>query len=238
MDAATCEHLGAAVWPHLEELDLSCTEMSLEAFEQLCFAGSSSSRRWPALTHLTISGNDLCSSGLFLPASMSGLASQLKMFDLSHNHLTARAIWQLTLVSWPCLECLYLRHTSTAVDAMSNLVKGRWPKLVVLAISGVAVGAPSLQVLRRRSNGVRHLHVTVNLGNAAVFKLFTAECECLQQLRYLQKPAAYPFSYFVMERLACQQASAVRGSGSCWQLPKHFAELSKLKLQVQHVASG
>ena len=77
---------------------------------------------------------------------------------------------------------MYFRHTSTGVAAMPDLVWGRWPNLSVLDINGMAVRAVSLQVLRQRSSGVTHLPPMVNLSKAAVFDLFAAECEDLQQL--------------------------------------------------------
>lgn len=114
--------------------------------------------------------------------------------------MTARAIGQLSETDWPCLECLYLKHTSTSVAAMSSLVQGRWPNLSVLDISGVAVRTSSLQMLRQHSNGIRHLGLTVNLGKPAVFNLFAAECEDSQQLWHLQNLAALPVAYFVVTR--------------------------------------
>ena len=114
----------------------------------------------------------MCCNRPCLPVSFSGLTSQLRMLDVSDNSLTAKAIGQLTKTDWPCLECLYLRHSSTSVAASYYLVQGRWPILLELDISWVPLRASSLQVLQQRSNGVRHLGLTANFGNAAAFNLF------------------------------------------------------------------
>ena len=67
LEAAAIAQHGAASWPCLHELTLSCTDLGHEAFQQLCLLGSSSSSScsnsksrcccccsmcWPKLTHL------------------------------------------------------------------------------------------------------------------------------------------------------------------------------------------
>ena len=57
-----CSHFTSwgSILALLKELDLSCTGLNHEAFEQLWLFGSSNSNSsWPALTHLNVSGNNM-----------------------------------------------------------------------------------------------------------------------------------------------------------------------------------
>ena len=81
INAANIAHLGAASWSCLQELNLSCTGLTYKAFQQLCIFSSNSSSdnsnsmRWPALTYLNVSANNLCHGGLSLPAQARGLST-------------------------------------------------------------------------------------------------------------------------------------------------------------------
>ena len=79
LDATAFTHLVAASWPRLEQLKLSDTGLSHAGLQHLCLSissdsssSSSSSRCWPALTHLNVSENNMLHGGLFLPASVPG----------------------------------------------------------------------------------------------------------------------------------------------------------------------
>ena len=172
MEDAAIAHLGAAFWPCLKELNLSCTGLSRAAFQQLrVFISSNSNSCWSALTHLNVLRNNMYHGtiSIQLPVLTRGPTSwtcQAKLLNLSDNSLTASAIEQPTRVTWPCLEFLYLGRTSIATNAMSYLVWGRWPKLSVLDISGVSIGAPALQMLLACT-----WPLTANLWGAEVFAL-------------------------------------------------------------------
>ena len=169
LDAAAMSHLRAASWPCLQELDLSCTGLSQEAFQQLCLLSRSSK-------HSGSCGcSSMCCSSRCWPGHNTGWTCHLKRLNLSHNSLTASATEQLTKMSWPCLEGLFLQHTSMNVDAMTHLACGRWQSLLLLDISGLAVAAPALQVLLKAPwrQGLR-CSFTVNLRDGAVFKQLLA----------------------------------------------------------------
>ena len=96
---------------------------------------------------------------------------------------------------WPCLEKLFLQHTSIAIEAMTHLACGRWKRLLLLDISGLAVAAPwpALQVLLKAPWRVGlHYSFTVNLRDGAVFKQLLAYGWGLG-LRHLQLQAVFRF---------------------------------------------
>ena len=181
-------HLRAASWPCLQELDLSCTGLSQEAFQQLCLLSRSSK-------HSGSCGcSSMCCSSRCWPGHNTGWTCHLKRLNLSHNSLTASATEQLTKMPWPCLEGLFLQHTSMDVDAMTHLTCGRWPNLLLLDISGLAVAAPALQVLMKAPwrQGLRY-SFTVNLRDGAVFKQLLAIWGNRPGLRRLHLQAVFNF---------------------------------------------
>ena len=192
LDAAAIAHLTAASWPRLTQLKLSCTGLSYEGFLQICILGSSkdssdssksniscssNSRCWPALKDFTVSANNMWHSDLSLPAQVQGQASDLtgwtchlKCLDLSNNSLTASAVEQLAKMEWPCLESMWLGHTSIDANAMTQICRG-WPRLSTLDMCGVAVEASALQALLNASTESQFfIHLTVNLQDAAEYQ--------------------------------------------------------------------
>ena len=205
LDAVAMSHLRATSWPRLQDLDLSDTGLSQEAFQQLCLSTRSSnnssgrgsgrcsmccSKCWPAWSqqHTGLGGTRLpCKT-------WHRWTWHLKRLDLSHNSLTASSIEQLTKMPWPCLEKLFIQHTSIDVDAMTHLACMRWKRLLLVDISGLAVAAPALQVLLKASLKAELCYsFTVNLRDKAVFKQLLAYGWGRLGLRRLQFQAVFSF---------------------------------------------
>lgn len=197
IDAAAIAHLGAASLPCLLELNLSCTGLTYEAFQQLCSnisgssGGSCSGGRshgngrsnnhsecrccWPVLESLNVSAIHMCHGSPSMSTRHPRLTRQnmgrichLKKLDLSHNNMTASELQHLTSMSWPCLEVLLLKHTHTDVNAVMQLVCGMWPRLIMLDIRGIAIGSPALQVLLEAPWGHSlRVQLTVSLQDTA-----------------------------------------------------------------------
>lgn len=217
LDAVAMSHLRAASWPRLQDLDLSNTGLSQEAFQQLCLStrvsnnsssssGSSSgssrgrcigrcssmccTRCWPAWSQQHTGLGGTCLTG----EPWHRWTCHLKRLDLSHNSLTASSIEQLTKMPWPCLEKLFIQHTSIDVDAMTHLACMRWNRLLLVDISGLAVAAPALQVLlKARLKAELCYSFTVNLRDKAVFKQLLAYGWGRLGLRRLQLQAVFSF---------------------------------------------
>ena len=156
LEDAAITHLAAASWPCLGRLDLSCTGLGHAGLQQLWrsistdSSSSSSSRCWPALTDLNVSGNNMLHGSLFLPAPLSGTAGaatgwacQLTGLDLSDTSLSTSSIQQLTKVSWPRLERIILSGNSLPASAIEQLTKAHrsYLKQLDLSRSGLATAA-------------------------------------------------------------------------------------------------
>lgn len=214
MDVAAISYLGAAFWPHLKELDLSCTALSDKAFLLLCHFSSTDNSSWPALTHLYVSGNRMRHLRLplllmptdrhqvctLLGSGTTSWACQMQFLDLSDNNLTPSAIKELTGTYWPHLRHLCLKHTTIdiMISAMSHCDEGRWPMMSELDLSGVAVDAAALQVLLTGFKKLDHLHLTANLRNAAVYQQLVAAF--WHQEQHLSRQVVQDASSFVLER--------------------------------------
>ena len=242
LDAAAVAHLAAGCWPCLTTLNLRHTGLNHAALQQLGLG------YWPAGTHLNVSGNSLSNGSVSLmapspepPWNMTDWASQLTMLDLSpsvitsEGSLTALVTEQLAKIYWPCLRSLSLRRIVSDPNAMSHLVRGRWPELCTLDIGGPALGAPALQMLAQApGRHLRYLALTANLQDAAVSEQFTAgrEDHDQQLLRYLQLQDAQP--YYI--RMQGQSSATTRSEGPGYmQLPKCFAQWLELTIYVGRV---
>ena len=218
--AAAIAHLGAASLPCLLELNLSCTGLTYEAFQQLCSnisgssGGSCSGGRshgngrsnnhsecrccWPVLESLNVPANHMCHGSPSMSTQHPRLTRQnmgrichLKKLDLSHNNMTASELQHLTSMSWPCLEVLLLKHTHTDVNAVMQLVCGIWPRLIMLDIRGVAIGSPALQVLLEAPWGHSlRVQLTASLQDTAGLEQLVEIRLHKQHLRRMQFRAA------------------------------------------------
>ena len=162
LHAAAIRHLEAAFWPCLEELNLSCTGLSHKGLQHLSLlissysssgGSNSSSRCWPALTHINVSGNNMFHFNLFLPRPeladhVTGWTCQLRWLDLTDTSLNASAT-QLTKVSWPRLEGMILSGNCLPASAIEPLSKASWLRLKWLDLSRSGLTASAIEQLTR-----------------------------------------------------------------------------------------
>ena len=137
-----CLHLAAVT--RADSL-LNALALDLPALEELhvglcCWDESASSPylagnlavqgRWPALTKLSLSTQQLGLSSM-VPITSTEWA-QLQELDLSANYLREGSIECLVACHWPCLTWLGLANNLLDANAIRVLITGDWPRLVHL----------------------------------------------------------------------------------------------------------
>ena len=120
MDAEAMGHVATGKMPVLQHLVLeNCKGINAAAFEQL------SKSFLPQLKVLALSYS-LLSSGQAVPAGTT-----LEMLDIE----SIACVRALTKSRWPRLERLELAGCRVTVNALMELIKGRWPELLDVDLS-------------------------------------------------------------------------------------------------------
>ena len=145
-------------WPHLQRLNIKYrAKLEMAAIRQL------SKGPWSSLTSLDLSRNALSADAM--SQLVLGKWPALKCLNLSYNRLDTAAIALLTQADWP-LEDLQLSDNRIGVEAMQELIQGRWPKLSQLTLRWNNLNAHTIAVLAQLQWPLQYLDLGHNLLDA------------------------------------------------------------------------
>ena len=141
-------------WPHLQRLNIKYrAKLEMAAIRQLSKAS------WSSLTSLDLSRNSLSADAI--SQLVLGQWPALKRLNLSYNRLDTAAIALLTQADWP-LEELQLSDNRIGVEAMEELIQGRWPKLSQLTLRWNNLNTRTIAVLAQVQWPLRYLDLGQN----------------------------------------------------------------------------
>ena len=141
-------------WPRLQRLNIKYrAKLEMAAIRQLSKAS------WSSLTSLDLSRNSLSTDAI--SQLVLGKWPALKRLNLSCNRLDSAAIALLTQAEWP-LEELQLSDNRIGVEAMEELIQGRWPKLSQLTLRWNKLNSQTVAILAEANWPLRYLDLGQN----------------------------------------------------------------------------
>lgn len=125
-----------AVWPLLQELDLSESGLQNQELSQLVACN------WPCMKVLNLSSNQFSAEGVQTLAQADW--PELGVLTLCRLSLGAQAMQRLVTATWPLLTNLNLDINLIDREALHVLFQGHWPQLQELSLSRTALKARDL----------------------------------------------------------------------------------------------
>jgi len=137
------EALVSIDWPHLEDLNLHGTTITLEKLQLLVHKSN-----WPNLKRLDIAANEIRDEGLDMLTQAKW--PLLEDLDLWHTRITDRGIESIVIKShWPNLKTLNLSENPIQDGGLEILASAKWPLLQELDLRDTKITTKGLKFINK-----------------------------------------------------------------------------------------